>query len=642
MAKRDVVGGGWPKQAAGERMSSNMTQGFEHTLGERFEAGTVVGDKYQLLRKAGEGAMGSVWVAANTALEANVAIKVLRPEMRSPAIAERLLREARAAAKLSHPGIVRVFDLGKTADGTPYIVMELLEGEALRDVLCREQRLSPEAAIAILLPVASAMHAAHERGVVHRDLKPDNVMLAAQGDGRIHPKVVDFGIAKVTWTEPESGSTGAAVIGTPQYMPPEQALGQGRIDHRADIWALCTMLYESIAGETPYAGEQGFGTLRAVIQDPVPSLVERCGTDPALWSIIERGLRKAPADRWGSMRELGVALATWLLSRGVSEDVSGASLRAQWLDERASQLPAQSPRSMVVSAAPTLHSRRADDSLELQLPMASARRMPGESSRRAPVLVGRGALDESGERAWSEATAMVNPPGVASASVRPSLRERFPFRRVAAAGFVLMAGAAAWSVAPVATRPAVELTPASPAAPAATVVEEPPPVRPAAEPTSLTATLALGVVVPPVEPVASSPARAPKTFPPPTPSPAPAAAPVRSPAPTARAPLPDLPVADAGVEAPRLEAQASPTDAPHEPVAAACPAGGAQEAGESACPPVADASTPAVEVDEDAAVAKRESAPPPPAAEQAPPPEDAPPPVDAGVAEEPPSAPAAP
>ena len=263
-------------------MSINMTQGLEHTLGERFEVGTLVGDKYQLLRKAGEGAMGSVWVAANTALEANVAIKVLRPEMRSPAIAERLLREARAAAKLSHPGIVRVFDLGKTAEGTPYIVMELLEGEALRDVLCREPQLSPETAVAILLPVASAMHAAHERGVVHRDLKPDNVMLADQGDGRIQPKVVDFGIAKVTWTEPESGSTGAAVIGTPQYMPPEQALGQGHVDHRAEIWALCTMLYEAIAGETPYAGEQGFGTLRAIIQDPVRS-------DAAKLTVAYRG-----------------------------------------------------------------------------------------------------------------------------------------------------------------------------------------------------------------------------------------------------------------------------------------------------------------------------------------------------------------
>ncbi|WP_437498901.1 serine/threonine-protein kinase [Sorangium sp. So ce1099] len=618
-------------------MSINMTQGFEHTLGERFEVGTLVGDKYQLLRKAGEGAMGSVWVAANTALEANVAIKVLRPEMRSPAIAERLLREARAAAKLSHPGIVRVFDLGKTAEGTPYIVMELLEGEALRDVLCREPQLSPETAIAILLPVASAMHAAHERGVVHRDLKPDNVMLADQGDGRIQPKVVDFGIAKVTWTEPESGSTGAAVIGTPQYMPPEQALGQGHVDHRADVWALCTMLYETIAGETPYAGEQGFGTLRAIIQDPVRSLVERCGTDPALWSIVERGLRKDPAERWGSMRELGVALATWLLSRGVSEDVCGASLRAQWLDERSSQVPAPSPRPMVVSSAPTLHSRRAEDAVELQLPMASARRAPGDSGPRAPVVVGRKLLEDSGERAWSEATAMGTPPGVAAASLRPSLRERFPFRRVAAAGFVLMAGAAAWSVAPVATGPVAELTPATPAAPAATVAEAPAPaVRPAAEPSSLTASMARGFVAPPVATVAPRPARAVKAPAPAAPATATAAAEAKPPAPAASA-LPELPAADAGAEAPLLLAQAAPSGSTPEAGSAACSANGGQAGGEPACPPpAAEGSTSAVEAREDAAPARQEPETHRAAADEAPP---AP---DGGAAEPSPGTAAAP
>ncbi|WP_437667507.1 protein kinase domain-containing protein [Sorangium sp. So ce1182] len=598
-----------------------------------------MGDKYQLLRKAGEGAMGSVWVAANTALEANVAIKVLRPEMRSPAIAERLLREARAAAKLSHPGIVRVFDLGKTAEGTPYIVMELLEGEALRDLLCREPQLLPETAIAILLPVASAMHAAHERGVVHRDLKPDNVMLAEQGDGRIQPKVVDFGIAKVTWTEPESGSTGAAVIGTPQYMPPEQALGQGHIDHRADIWALCTMLYEVIAGETPYAGEQGFGTLRAIIQDPVRSLVERCGTDPALWSIVERGLRKDPAERWGSMRELGVALATWLLSRGVSEDVCGASLRAQWLDERSSQVPAASPRPMVVSSAPTLHSRRAEDAVELQLPMASARRAPGESGPRAPVVVGRKLLEDSGERAWSEATAVGTPPGVVAASLRPSLRERFPFRRVAAAGFVLMAGAAAWSVAPVATGPVAELTPATPAAPApaAAVAEAPAATaRPAAEPSSLTATMARGFVAPPVATVAPRPARTAKAPAPAAPATARATAEAKPPAPAASA-LTELPAADAGAEAPQLLAQAAPAGSTPATGSAACSANGGQAGGEAACPPPApEGAMSAVEGRDDAAPARQEPETHRAAADEAPP---AP---DGGAAEPSPGVPAAP
>ncbi|WP_437323110.1 serine/threonine-protein kinase [Sorangium sp. So ce381] len=622
-------------------MSSNMTQAFDHTSGECFEVGTVVGDKYQLLRKAGEGAMGSVWVATNTALEANVAIKVLRPEMRSPAIAERLLREARAAAKLSHPGIVRVFDLGKTAGGTPYIVMELLEGEALRDVLCREHRLAPEVAVSILLPVASAMHAAHERGVVHRDLKPDNVMLANQGDGRIRPKVVDFGIAKVTWTEPESGSTGAAVIGTPQYMPPEQALGQGHIDHRADVWALCTMLYEVIAGETPYAGEHGFGTLRAIIQDPVRSLVERCGSDPALWSIIERGLRKDPAERWGSMREFGGALAAWLVARGVSEDVSGASLRAQWLEERASQIPSPSPRQVAVSSAPTLHSRRADDSLELQLPLTAPQRAPGAAERKG--------IEESGERAWSEATAMVNLPGAASPSPRSSWRERFPLRAVAAAGLVALAGAGVWSVALGTTGSAVESTLAPPVEPAAMIAAAPSPAQPALEAISRPAGVAPGSVAPPAGPTVPRPARALKATVPAPATPA-AAARTATAAPAASAPAatgkPPAPAASAppgssgtttGAQAPAPPAQPVSAGSAPVPGSAACPAGGGREGGEAACPPAAEASASAAEVYDDAGTAEKE-----PAVHRAAPTEEAPPSADAGAAEGSSSAPAAP
>ncbi|WP_437669693.1 serine/threonine-protein kinase [Sorangium sp. So ce131] len=599
-------------------MSSNMTQDFEHASGERFESGAMIGDKYQLLRKAGEGAMGSVWVAANIALEANVAIKVLRPEMRSPAIAERLLREARAAAKLSHPGIVRVFDLGKTASGTPYIVMELLEGEALRDVLCREERLLPEAAIAILLPVASAMHAAHERGIVHRDLKPDNVMLAELGGGRIQPKVVDFGIAKVTWRETESGSTGTAVIGTPHYMPPEQALGHGHIDHRADVWALCTMLYEAIAGETPYAEEQGFGTLRAIVQDPAPSLVERCGTDPALWAIIERGLRKDPAERWGSMRELGVALATWLLSRGVSEDVCGASLRAQWLDERTSQIPvpAQSPRA-AVSSTPTLHSRRAEDPMERPLPAVAA-------SRRASAGAARRVVEESGERAWSESTVDLRN-SAAAASMQPSSRGRFPFRRIAAAGFVLMAGAAAWSVAPVTGGRDAELSTATPAAPAATVAETPAPERPAAEVSSLKASMARGLVATPPAADPVPPRAAPRVVK--AAAAAVAAAPAAASKPAAAAAssaLPELPaVADAGAgttDARMILAQTGAPGTALETGSAPCPApGGETESGGStACKPQADAAGNGHEVYEDAAAPKQEPEVSQPALEETP------------------------
>src|SRR6185437_10249782 len=258
------------------------------------KAGDLVGEKYRLLREAGEGAMGTVWVALNTALECEVAIKLIRAEVRLPVMATRLLREARAAAKLSHPAIVRVFDLGQTSQGDPYIVMELIEGESLADLLEREKQLAPERAVQIILPVVSGMRAAHDRGIIHRDLKPANIVLARCDDGYRQPKVIDFGIAKLR-SPREMNTTGSFLLGTPQYMSPEQAAGGVPVDHRTDIWSLCAMLYELLA-------------------------------DGALWQIVERGLRKNPDERWETMSDLYAALAEWLTARGVLEDASGAAL----------------------------------------------------------------------------------------------------------------------------------------------------------------------------------------------------------------------------------------------------------------------------------------------------------------------------
>jgi eukaryotic-like serine/threonine-protein kinase len=179
-------------------MSISIAEDSACMPGESYREADLVGGKYRLLRKAGEGAMGVVWVARNKALASNVAIKLLRPEMHSPVLIERFLREARAAAQLTHPAVVRVFDLGETENHEPYIVMELLEGEPLRDLLQRERCLSPETALSLLLPIAGAIQAAHERGIVHRDLKPDNVMLVPCDGGMIQPKVVDFGVAKLS------------------------------------------------------------------------------------------------------------------------------------------------------------------------------------------------------------------------------------------------------------------------------------------------------------------------------------------------------------------------------------------------------------------------------------------------------------
>ena len=297
----------------------------------RERPGDVVDGKYRLERLAGEGGMGAVWVATNIALDTPVAIKLIRGGASRAGAVERLLREARAAAKLRHPAIVRVFDFGLTDRGQPYIVMELLDGESLRDALAREGRMSAERSVQLMLPIAEALAAAHARGVIHRDLKPDNIFLAVDDAGKVQPKVVDFGVAKVV-RQGGPAASGVSVVGTPEYMAPEQALGMDSVDERADVWAFCVVLYELMVDAYLFSGPSADATLDAVLYQPARSLVEVAGIDSTLWALIERGLRKQREERWSCMRELGHALALWLLDRGVAEDVFGSSIRATWTD----------------------------------------------------------------------------------------------------------------------------------------------------------------------------------------------------------------------------------------------------------------------------------------------------------------------
>ncbi|AUX39348.1 uncharacterized protein SOCE26_007370 [Sorangium cellulosum] len=322
--------------------SWDLGEGFgEPTCGVHPQEGDLIAGKYRLVRKIGEGAMGAVWVATNEAIGGAVALKLMRPELRSAELTDYFLREARAAGRMNHPEIVRMFDLGETAEGDPYLVMELIEGESLRSVLARDGWMTPERAIALLLPVAGAMHAAHEKGVVHRDLKPDNVMLVRRGSDWLQPKIVDFGVAKIVDGGEESPASGSfEVFGTPDYMPPEQALALPSVDRRADVWSFCAMLYELLAGRPPFSSKNALDGLRAVLQDAVPSLVELCGIDAELWAILERGLQKEASARWSSLRELGEALAAWLWSRGVREDARGVSLQGEWLPREETCAPA--------------------------------------------------------------------------------------------------------------------------------------------------------------------------------------------------------------------------------------------------------------------------------------------------------------
>jgi serine/threonine-protein kinase len=307
----------------------------------------VIAGKYRLETLLGEGGMGSIWRAFNLQLEIPVAIKLLRPGPNSEELSERLRVEARAAAKLAHPSIVRVFDIGEAESGEPFIVMELLNGESLGEVL--ERGVLPAVnAVQLLLPIAEALSLAHSRGVVHRDLKPDNIFLAREGDA-LQPKLLDFGIAKVTSTLAAGGATltqTGVLLGSPDYMSPEQAYGRPDIDQRSDIWSFCVVLYEAISGATPFSGTTTQNILRSVVQDAPLPLDVLANVDARLSDLVMNGLAKDRDDRPASIFELGRALALWLRERGVENDATGASLETKWLGRSSDTLRLTHPKSL--------------------------------------------------------------------------------------------------------------------------------------------------------------------------------------------------------------------------------------------------------------------------------------------------------
>jgi serine/threonine-protein kinase len=300
-----------------------------------YGVGSVLAEKYRLDSLLGMGAMGAVWQATNLQLDAQVAIKLAHTELTSGAFRKRLQREARAAASLTHPGIVRVFDVGETDAGDPFIVMELLQGATLAE-MTSQGPLAAERAVQIVLPIVDALVATHERGIVHRDLKPDNLLVALE-DQRVQPKILDFGIA--ISNDSRDGrfaiDDGGVLVGSPEYMSPEQAIASDDIDYATDIWSICVVLYEAIAGDTPFNSPHAALLLRAIIEGEPVSLADRGVADEQLWKIVRRGLSKARRERHASMSALGRQLARWLLDSGVQHDVCGTSLESKWFGEDA-------------------------------------------------------------------------------------------------------------------------------------------------------------------------------------------------------------------------------------------------------------------------------------------------------------------
>jgi serine/threonine-protein kinase len=296
-------------------------------------AGEIVAGRYRLVRELGAGGMGVVWVAHSLALDVDVAIKLIRADVADPELSSRMAREAQVTAALGHPAIVRVFDFGTTEHGAPFLAMELAQGETLGALLVREKQLGAVEALRLVLPIVDGLRCAHERGIVHRDIKPENVFIARDALGRVQPKLLDFGIAKLEHHPNVSRLTQVGVVlGSPEYMSPEQARGVGSVDARTDVWALSVLIYEMLTGSVPFKVKNYNALMQAILNEPpVPSFEYGAG-DRELWQILAKGLEKSRDKRWASMTELGEALAFWLADRGISEDAAGNSLAAVWLN----------------------------------------------------------------------------------------------------------------------------------------------------------------------------------------------------------------------------------------------------------------------------------------------------------------------
>jgi len=264
----------------------------------------ALGDRYTLDRDLGKGGMASVVLARDLKNDRMVALKVLHAELTSTVGADRFKREIRVAARLQHPHILSILDSGETPQGQLWFTMPFVEGENAYERLEREKQFAPAEALRIATAAASALAYAHEQGVVHRDIKPDNIMLA--GDQVL---VADFGVARAVSEVAEKLTATGMIVGTPTYMSPEQASGDKAIDGRSDIFGLGCVLYEMLAGEPPFKGPNPQATLMRRFMGPPRPLRPMIMISEPVEAAIIRSLAKDPADRFATAAEFADALA---------------------------------------------------------------------------------------------------------------------------------------------------------------------------------------------------------------------------------------------------------------------------------------------------------------------------------------------
>ena len=364
---------------------------------------------YRVLRVLGEGGMGKVFLAEDPALQRSVALKVMKPSLaRNKNSRLRFLQEARAAAAIEHDNIIHIYQVSEDR-GVPFVAMPLLKGTSLDDLLRRVGALQLKQTLRIGSQIAEGLAAAHERKLIHRDIKPGNIWIEPTAGGRV--KILDFGLARTT--EGETGLTqSGAILGTPAYMPPEQARGE-KVDHRADLYSLGCVLYRMATGDLPLKGNDTMGMLMALaMHEPTAPKLVKPELPQALSDLIMKLLAKDPAQRFGSAREVVAALKA-VESGGVIPAKSDTAILSHSMLQAPADLPMASPTE------------------------ASKSENPFGNLKTSPELR-QAAVKEQAESATSDRTAPTR------AKKKPALRVLAACGVAAAIGFVLLGGGLAF------------------------------------------------------------------------------------------------------------------------------------------------------------------------------------------------------
>ena len=360
--------------------------------------GAVIADRYHVMRKLGEGGMGTVYLAEHVKMGRKSAVKVMNPGMVNDADAiSRFNREAANASRINHPNVAAVYDFGETADGLIYLAMEFIEGPSLTAVIAEAGALPPRRAADITRQAADALAVAHDMGIVHRDLKPDNIMLTKNRDGSDCVKVVDFGIAKAAGSENQKVTKTGMVVGTPEYMSPEQLAGDV-LDGRSDTYSLALVAFNMLTGKLPFPAETLQESMIMRLTDTPKPLSEM--KSDVVWTaevqnVMNKALARSAADRYQSASDFGRELFKAVEAMPRRSDATKAFTAVITPPVVPSEVPAPvaaktptPPKSATPAASDAIPRTR----VSTPTPIKVAATVPAPAKSRVPVMVGVAAV----------------------------------------------------------------------------------------------------------------------------------------------------------------------------------------------------------------------------------------------------------